>query len=253
MKKPKKILALIPARSGSKGIPGKNMRDLRGHPMMAYSIGAAQLSRYINRIIVTTDSEEYAAVARSYGAETPFIRPAKFATDASGDMEYHTHAIEWLKKNEKYEPDIIVVLRPTAPARDIKILDKAIKMAIDNPRASSVRTAHLVERTAYKMFRIKKGYASFFGTEDFKKNFESMNISRQILPKTYEINGSTDVTKPSVLRKTGMLYGKNVIPLIIPKTADVDELSDFHFAETLLDKDLISFLDKKKSEGNQLS
>ena len=246
--RPKKILALIPARSGSKSIPDKNIKDLHGHPLMAYSIGIAQLSKYINRVIMTTDSEKYAEIARSYGAETPFIRPAEFATDAAGDMEYHTHAINWLKKNEKYEPDIIVILRPTAPARSVEVLDQAIEMAISNPRASSVRTAHLVDRTPYKMFRIKNGYAAFFGIEDYKnkKVKESMNISRQFLPKAYEINGSTDVTKPSVLKKTGMLYGPKVVPLIIPKTADIDELSDFHFAEKILDKKLTDFLNSKK-------
>ncbi len=246
---PKKILALIPARSGSKGIPGKNIRDINGHPLMAYSIGVAQLSRFINRIVVTTDSEEYAEVARKYGAETPFIRPKKFAKDTSGDMDYHKHAMDWLAKNENYKPDLIVVLRPTAPARDFKVLDEVIEVALKNPKADSVRTAHLIERTAYKMFRIKNGLATFFGTEDFKKGTESMNMSRQFLPKTYEVNGYIDVTRPPVLKKTKMLYGKQVVPFIIPKTADIDDLNDWRFAETLLSKDLISFLDKKKS-GN---
>lgn len=242
-----KILALIPARSGSKSIPDKNIRDLHGHPLMAYSIGIALLSRYINRIIVTTDSEDYAVVARSYGAETPFIRPKRYARDISGDIDYHKHAIDWLKRNEGYEPDLIVVLRPTAPARDPQVLDQAIEMAIKNPRATAVRTVHLVERTAYKMLRIKRGYAAFFGVEDYKnkKVKESMNISRQFLPKTYEINGYIDVARPSVLKK-GMVYGFKVLPLIVPKTADIDELSDFHFAEKILDKKLVTSLNEIK-------
>ncbi len=248
-KKELKILALIPARSGSKGIPGKNVRDIKGHPLMAYSIGVAQLSRFINRIVVTTDSEDYAKVARDYGAETPFIRPAKFAKDTSGDLDYHTHAINWLEKNEKYRPDLIVILRPTAPARDFRILDKVIELALKNKKASSVRTAHLADRTAYKMFRIKKGHAHFFGAEDYGENEESMNMSRQFVPKTYEINGYIDVAKPEILKKSGMIYGKKVVPFIISKTADIDDLSDWNFAETLLDKTLVEFLDKKKS-GN---
>lgn len=221
---------------------------------MAYSIGIAQMSKFINRVVVTTDSEEFAEVARMYGAETPFIRPKKFARDISGDMDYHKHAIEWLENHEGYKPDLIVILRPTAPARDIKTVDQAIEMAIKNPSISSVRTAHQADRTAYKMFRIKKGYATFFGSEDYPKNVESMNISRQFLPITYEINGYTDVAKPSVLKKTGMIYGKKVMPLIIPKTADIDELSDFNFAKTLLDKKLVTFLDKKnvKLNSNQM-
>ncbi len=248
MQKAKKILALIPARSGSKGIPGKNIRDLNGHPMMAYSIGVAQLSKYINRIVVTTDSEEYAAIARKYGAETPFLRPAKYARDTSGDKDYHKHAIDWLEKHEGYVPDLIIHLRPTAPARDYKIMDKAIEMAMKDPKASAVRTVHQTERTAYKMLRIKGRYAKFFGTEDFPPHTESMNMSRQFVPKSYEINGYVDVVKPPVFRKTGMIYGDRVVPLIIPKTADIDELHDFKFAETILDKTLIDFLDNKKKE-----
>jgi CMP-N,N'-diacetyllegionaminic acid synthase len=247
-KKPEKILALIPARAGSKSIPGKNLKDLHGHPLMAYSIGIAQLSKYINRIILSTDSEEYAEIGRSYGAETPFIRPAKYATDKAGDIHYYTHLVHWLAKNEGYEPDLIVILRPTAPARDPKMLDKVIEMAIKNQTATTVRTAHPVDRTPYKMFRVKKGLAHFYGIEDFPKNAESMNMSRQFVPKAYELNGYIDVVRPSVFKKTGMVYGNTIVPIITEKTADIDELSDFAFAEKILDKSLVDFLNNKKKK-----
>jgi CMP-N,N'-diacetyllegionaminic acid synthase len=240
------VLALIPARSGSKGIPGKNVKDLFGHPLMAYSIGVAQLSPFITRIILTTDSEEYAAIGRKYGAETPFIRPAQYAQDSSGDIDYHKHALDWLEENEKYIPELMVILRPTAPVRDAAILNKAIEMALANPKATAVRTAHLVERTPYKMFRIKEGYAQFYGSEDFDENTESMNISRQFLPTAYEINGYIDVARPSVLENDGLVYGRRVLPIITEKAADIDELSDFRFAEKTLDKSLVRFLNQKK-------
>ena len=106
----KKILALIPARSGSKSVVNKNIRKINGKPMMAYSIEHAKASKYINRIIVSTDSEEYAQIAREYGAETPFIRPAEYATDTALDIDVFAHALSFLKEKEDYVPDIIVQL-----------------------------------------------------------------------------------------------------------------------------------------------
>ncbi len=252
MKEPKKILALIPARSGSKSIPNKNLRDMHGHPLIAYPIGIAQLSHHINRIIVTTDSQEYAAVARSYGAETPFIRPAEFARDESGDIDYYKHALEWLQKNDGYEPDLIAILRPTAPARKIEIIEKAIEKAIAHPAASAVRTAQPTERTPYKMFRIKNEHCAFFGSEDFTSTEEPTNMSRQFLPKSYELNAYVDVIRPAIFRKTGLVYGQNILPLITDIVADIDELHDFAFAEKLMGPELISFLDTKKAESNMV-
>jgi len=250
--KKKKILALIPARAGSKGIPRKNLVSIGKHPLMAYSIGVSRMSKYINRVMVTTDSEEFAEVARKYGAETPFLRPAKYATDLAGDMEYHTHALNWLEKNENYVPDLVIHLRPTSPVRGWQVIDRAIELALKNPGASAVRSAHLTDRTVYKTFRIKKGYAEFFGTEDHGKAYtESMNISRQFVLKTYEINGYVDVVRPHVLKKTGLLHGRKIIPFIIPKTADIDSIEDFKFALELFKnrayKPLMDFLDKTKT------
>ena len=111
------ILAIIPARGGSKSIPRKNIRPLAGHPLIAYSIAAGRQSRLVTRTIVSTDDEEIAAVARQYGAETPFLRPAEFAQDNTTDFPVFTHALGWLKEHEGYQPDIIVQLRPTSPIR----------------------------------------------------------------------------------------------------------------------------------------
>lgn len=251
----KKILALIPARAGSKGIPRKNLVPVGKHPLMAYSIGVALMSKYINRVVVTTDSEEFAGIARKYGAETPFLRPKKYATDMAGDMEYHKHAMDWLEKHEGYVPDYVIHLRPTTPVRDYRVVDRAIEIALQNPHASAVRSAHLTERTVYKTFRIKNGYADFFGTEDFGVNYkESMNISRQFVPKTYEINGYVDVVRPSILEQTGFLHGRKIIPFIIPQTADIDSLKDFKFAVRLFKgksfASLMKFLDTVRHSRN---
>ncbi len=111
------ILALIPARGGSKGIPRKNIRSFAGYPLIAWSIAAAKQSELVTRVIVSTDDEEIAAVARECGAETPFLRPAEFAQDNTTDLPVFEHALQWLEENEGYQPEIVVQLRPTSPIR----------------------------------------------------------------------------------------------------------------------------------------
>jgi len=111
-------LALIPARSGSKSLPHKNVREFAGKPLLAHSIDHALAARTIGRVIVSTDSEHYAAIAREYGAETPFLRPAELATDHATDLVVFQHALAWLREHEDWEPDIVVHLRPTYPRRD---------------------------------------------------------------------------------------------------------------------------------------
>ena len=152
-----KILALVTARSGSKSVKNKNIRLINGKPMIAYSIGHAQKSKYINRIIVSTDSEEYAAIARDFGAETPFIRPAEYATDTSLDVDVFRHALTWLKENEGYEPDIVVHLRPTDPVRNVDDMDKMIEMMINDPTVDAIRSVTCEEiRTLAQKYLCKE-------------------------------------------------------------------------------------------------
>jgi CMP-N-acetylneuraminic acid synthetase len=123
------ILAIIPARGGSKGIPRKNIRSFASWPLIAWSIAAAKQSAYVTRVIVSTDDEEIAAVAREYGAETPFLRPAEFAQDKSTDMPLFEHALAWLAEHEGYQPEVVVQLRPTSPIRPRGLIDDAIKIS----------------------------------------------------------------------------------------------------------------------------
>ena len=118
-------ICVIPARSGSKGIRDKNILNLRGHPLLAWSIEVAKKSNLIERTIVSTDSEEYKEIALSYGAEVPFLRPKELSQDNSTDLEFMKHLLMYLEENENL-PKIIVHLRPTTPVRDYKIVDKAI-------------------------------------------------------------------------------------------------------------------------------
>jgi len=133
------ILTIIPARGGSKGIPRKNIRNFAGSPLIAWSIAAARQSEFVTRIVVSTDDEEIAAVARSFGAETPFLRPAEFAQDQTTDLPVFEHALQWLAEHENYHPEVVVQLRPTSPIRPRDCVDGAIKILLAHPDADCVR------------------------------------------------------------------------------------------------------------------
>ena len=136
------VCAIIPARSGSKSVPHKNIRQMAGKPMLAYSIEHALKSEKINRVIVSTDSEQYAQIARSYGAEVPFLRPEEYATDTALDYDVFLHALTWLQEKEGYEPDLVVQLRPTYPIRMISDLDAMIDRLWEQKEADAIRSDH---------------------------------------------------------------------------------------------------------------
>ena len=127
------VIAIIPARSGSKGIKDKNLSILCGYPLLAYSIVAAKLAKRIERVLISTDSEEYAEIGRQYGAEAPFLRPAELAGDKSTDRDFMLHAMLWMQENEGQISEYWVHLRPTTPLRDTPHLDSAIQMLINRP------------------------------------------------------------------------------------------------------------------------
>ena len=145
------ILALIPARGGSKGIPRKNIRSFAGYPLVAWSIAAARQSQLVTRVIVSTDDEEIAAVAREWGAETPFLRPAEFAQDKTTDLPVFEHALKWLEEIEGYYPEVVIQLRPTSPIRSRTMLDDAIRILLDHPDADCVRGVVPSAQTPFKM------------------------------------------------------------------------------------------------------
>ena len=142
------ILAIIPARGGSKGVPRKNIRLVAGKPLIAYSIEHALHSNLITRVIVSTEDQEIADVSRQHGAEIPFRRPENLAGDKSIDLDVFKHALEWLEENESYSPDVIVQLRPTCPVRQVSTIDRAIQTFIDIRHADSLRSVHLAEADA---------------------------------------------------------------------------------------------------------
>jgi len=229
------ILAIIPARGGSKSIPRKNIRPLAGHPLIAYSIAAGLQSQLVTRTIVSTDDEEISAVARKYGAGTPFLRPAEFAQDNSTDFPVFTHALSWLKEHEGYQPEIIIQLRPTSPIRPPDMVDRAIQLLLDHPAADSVRGIVPSGQNPFKMWRVDENghmlpLLSVPGLE------EPYNAPRQALPPTYWQTGHIDVIRSRTILEKNSLSGEFILPLHIdPRyTIDIDTLKDWQRAEGLV-------------------
>jgi N-acylneuraminate cytidylyltransferase len=218
-------IAIIPARSGSKGIPGKNIVELSGHPLIAYSIIAAQKSKSIGRVIVSTDSHEIADIARRYGAEVPFLRPAEYAKDVSIDREFLLHAVEWLAKNEAFYPEYLVQLRPTTPLRNPDLIDEAVRLIKDRPQASSLRSAHLSQKMPYKWFEMdSRGY--FQGIRPFDTRPEYYNLPRQSFPEVYDPNGYVDIIRRSQLISANSVHGSSMLGFITDRCYDIDCLED---------------------------
>jgi len=208
------VLALIPARGGSKGIPRKNVMMVAGRPLLAYSILQARASARIGRVIVSTDDPEIAAVARHWGAEVPFIRPRAYAEDLSPDFDVFRHALVWLREAEGYRPDLVVHLRPTAPTRRVELIDQAIDLLAAHPEADAVRSVSLAHQTPYKMWRISPaGYLEPVVRLDGAPDCQSW--PRQRLPPVYWQNGYVDVVRPRAVLDKGSMWGACAIPFVV--------------------------------------
>ena len=227
----KKVLALIPARSGSKSVTHKNIRQIAGKPMIAYSIEHAIQSKYINRIVVSTDSEEYAAIAREHGAETPFLRPAEYATDTALDIEVFEHALRWLREKEGYEPDVIVQLRPTYPIRNVADIDTMIEMMLNDPEIDCVRTLAPATEVAHKMWYMGENGRIRPILTDIP---EAYNMARQMLPRILYQNGNVDVIRPRVIVEEHSMSGKHIVGYEMKDNFDIDTTAEFEKAAQYL-------------------
>ncbi len=235
VKKPE-VLVIIPARGGSKGIPGKNIRNFSSYPLVAWSIAAAKQSASVTRVIVSTDDEKIAAVAREYGAETPFLRPVEFAQDLSTDLPLFEHALQWLAEHENYHPDVVVQLRPTSPIRPKNIVDDAVRILFQHPDAGSVRGVVPAGQNPHKMWRLPSGdQGPMKNLLDVEGVDEPYNAPRQILPSVFWQTGHIDAIRPSVILG-GSMSGKTIYPLMIDAkfTVDLDNLNDWMRAEWLV-------------------
>ncbi len=230
------VLALIPARGGSKGIPRKNIRMFSGSPLIAWSIAAARQSETVTRIIVSTDDEEIAAVARAWGAETPFMRPSEFAEDKTTDLPVFEHALKWLAENEGYRPDVVVQLRPTSPIRPKGCVDDAVRTLLQHVDADSVRGIVPAGQNPHKMWILDPDHGPMTNLLDVAGVSEPYNAPRQILPPVYWQTGHIDAIRPSVILEKGSMSGAAIYPVLIdPRfTVDLDTLNDWIRAEWLV-------------------
>ena len=233
----KSVLAIIPARGGSKGLPNKNILPLLGHPLIAYSIKAAQQSTLINRIIVSTDSEIISKIALRYGAEVPFMRPDELAGDMSTDFEVFEHALYWFSKHEDYHPDLVVQLRPTSPVRTVKIIDDCIEK-LDSSDADSIRIVTQCMATPYKMWRILDTNMPMTPLLTLGNVREPYNQPRQKLPQIFWQIGFLDVIKPKTILEKRSMSGDIILPYIVSQefAVDIDDLSSFEKAADVISK-----------------
>lgn len=233
--KEKNIVAIIPARGGSKSIPKKNIKFLGGVPLLAYSIAAAQRSKLVDRIIVSTDDEIIASLAKDWGAEVPFIRPKELAQDQTTDFPVMEHATRWLEFNEDYRADIVVQLRPTSPFRPFGLIDEAVQTLLSRPDADCVRTVTPSGENPFKMWRIEEERL----TPLLRSNFhEAYNMPRQELPSTFWQTGHVDAIRFKTITKKNSLTGDVLLPCVVPHeyAIDLDNLYQWAFAEFLLEQ-----------------
>ena len=241
-----KFVTIIPARSGSKSIPDKNILRLGKYPLIAYSIAAAKLSKYSSRVIVSTDSEKYASIAKDFGAEVPFIRPLNFSGDKSVDRDFLVHAMQWFLENESNLPEIWIHLRPTTPLRNPEIMDRAIDYFLENPEATSLRSAHKAPESPMKWFIKEKNY--FKGFVDSQIS----NLPKEMFKETYIPNGYIDIVKSSNVMKNFNIHGNKILAFSTPVVNEVDSIEEFEYISFQLKKQnltLQNYLDKIYKNG----
>ena len=230
----KKVLAIIPARGGSKGLPRKNILPIAGKPLIVWSIDTAKESQYIDRCIVSTDDKVIAILAKKYGAEVPFIRPYELAQDNSPTLPVLQHTLRYLEEKENYKPYIIFLLEPTAPLRDVSEVDNAIQMLVDDPDADSIRGVIESFQTPYKMWKIEEKYLIPL----MEGEGATHCAPRQSLKKAYWQNGYIFAYKYDTIMKKNSIVGDKILPYIMSpeKNIDIDTKDDLERMEYILSK-----------------
>lgn len=225
------IIAIIPARGGSKSIPRKNIKLLAGKPLIVYTIETS-LKCKLDRVIVSTDDEEIAAISKKHGAEVPFIRPKELALDTTPMLPVLQHAVSYLEQDEKFRIDIVVLLQPTSPFREASDIENCIKK-LKNEKADSVVTVCEAEHNPYfVMMR--------FQDDNLMPLLKTVKpvTTRQDAPKVYRLNGAVYAVKRDVLMNENKIFTDNTKAVIMPqeKSIDLDRPLDFEFADFLIKK-----------------
>ncbi len=232
MYKGKRVVALIPARGGSKGVPLKNIRALAGSPLISYSISAAKGSKYLDRVLVSTDSEEIASIAKVYGAEVPFLRPKHLAEDASKGIDVVLHATDWLRKNSTESYDLLLLLQPTSPLRTAADVDGIVEELIDSGSAARCLVS-VCECEQHPLWANQ--LPPDLSMESFVLD-SVKNKNRQELPVYYRFNGALYLSEISYLEETKSFLGPWTKAYIMPqdRSLDIDTPQDFALAEILI-------------------
>lgn len=227
-----KVYALIPARSGSKSVKDKNIRSMDGKPMIAYSIQDAIASRYIDKVIVSTDSEKYAEIAKEWGADVPFLRPTEISGDKTLDIEVFQHFLSWIDTGGYERPELIVHLRPTHPIRNVEDIDNMISIMMKKPEFDSIRSVAPAREVPYKMW--------LFNDDETMRPLvacdviEAYNAPRQTLPKVYMQNACIDIIRTTTILDKNSMTGEHIAGYKMGYGVDIDTEDDFIRAEQLI-------------------
>ena len=234
MYKNNKILCIIPARGGSKRLPGKNIKKIGGKPMIAHAILAVKKSKYIDKVIVSTDDLIIARVAKKYDAEVPFIRPAELASDTAMTLPVLQHAVAYLEKRSKFKPDLVVLIQPTNPLVKSEDIDGTIEKMVVTKTNSCFTVSEISQRLEW-MYKIGNRKAKLFLKEE-----KGLTKRSQELPRLAIINGSVYVMRYDTLMKKNLIRDNaNTSIYLMPKerSVDIDDHFDFKVAEALMKYD----------------
>jgi len=226
-----KVFALVTARSGSKGVPDKNIKQIGGHSLLDWSIKLCLKSQIISQVYLSTDSENYANIGKECGALVPFLRPQELASDTTNDLDVIKHFLSVIDEKS----DALVHIRPTTPLRDPLILNKAIEMFFSKKNElTSLRSVHEMSESAYKSFEVNdKGFLSTIGSME---SGDKANLPRQAFPKTYVANGYVDVLDPNYILKENKLHGDKILAFQTPVVTEVDSIEDLEYIEWQITK-----------------
>ena len=231
MYKNKTFLGIIPARGGSKGLPGKNIKELCGKPLIAWSIESGLKSKYLDEVIVTTDSKDIANIAKQYGASVPFLRPDVLANDTATSFDAIKHTIEFYKNEMKKEFDYIVLLEPTSPLREARDIDIAIEQLFNSNADSIVGICKTEDQNpAFLVFKNEKDFISGYENHDMKV------LRRQDIKDVYFFEGTIYISKTDVLLNKKTFYHENTIGYVVPKykSLEIDDIDDFIMVEAIM-------------------
>ena len=236
-------VALIPARAGSKRLPNKNIKLLNGRPLLSYSVVSAIESGLFAEVIVSTDSEEIAAVAKNYGASVPILRPREYAEDLSCDIDWVKHALEFLVQNSLDKVEYVAILRPTSPLRRKSTMVKALQSLEENPWADSLRAMQLTDKHPGKMWTLNSENRAIPYLDQTHENPPTHDRPTQSLQKLWIQNASLEIAKLRAILDTNSISGRSVLGFEMPglEGFDINTIGDFEYLEYLIskNKDLI--------------